>query len=103
VNVADRMWARLMSSTNQPNFSRYKRVISQQRKQNAERQEEAENSKSSTNGTSKSVSPESHVGQLLPAFNIQTCELHVKGSATNSRTVSSGPITYYKYVLHLKF
>jgi 6-phosphofructokinase 1 len=51
VNVADRMWARLMSSTNQPSFSRYERVIQQQRERNAESQEEA------MNGASKVVSP----------------------------------------------
>ena len=35
VNVADRMWARLMSSTNQPNFADYKDAIQQKREQNA--------------------------------------------------------------------
>nr|XP_024384297.1 ATP-dependent 6-phosphofructokinase 6-like isoform X2 [Physcomitrium patens]XP_024384298.1 ATP-dependent 6-phosphofructokinase 6-like isoform X2 [Physcomitrium patens] len=55
VNVADRMWARLMSSTNQPNFSRYEEVVQRQRKLNAQKQEEVENEKStlSSNGASK--------------------------------------------------
>ncbi|KAG0567914.1 hypothetical protein KC19_7G171400 [Ceratodon purpureus] len=54
VNVADRMWARLMSSTNQPNFARYERAIQLQQKVNAQkRQEEEEKSKAkSTNGVS---------------------------------------------------
>ncbi|CAM6049324.1 unnamed protein product [Sphagnum compactum] len=35
VNTADRMWARLLSSTNQPNFLRYKKFMQQLRNQNA--------------------------------------------------------------------
>lgn len=67
VNIADRMWARLMSSTNQPNFSRYNKVMQNIRKQNALKQ--AENGESvaadqkanapaspSSNGFSKAVS-----------------------------------------------
>jgi 6-phosphofructokinase 1 len=34
VNVADRMWARLMSSTNQPNFVEYGNAIQQKREKN---------------------------------------------------------------------
>ncbi|XP_024377287.1 ATP-dependent 6-phosphofructokinase 6 isoform X2 [Physcomitrium patens] len=50
VNVADRMWARLMSSTNQPNFAQYSHAIQQSRKQNAtkRREEEALSNGSST-------------------------------------------------------
>ena len=35
VNITDRMWARLMSSTNQPNFAHYDKAIQQKREQNA--------------------------------------------------------------------
>lgn len=45
VSVADRMWARLMSSTNQPNFTQYSNAIQQKRKQNA-----SEESKVTENG-----------------------------------------------------
>ncbi|CAK9233835.1 unnamed protein product [Sphagnum troendelagicum] len=38
VNIADRMWARLLSSTNQPNFLRYNKYMQQLRKQNALKQ-----------------------------------------------------------------
>ncbi|KAG0577167.1 hypothetical protein KC19_5G135900 [Ceratodon purpureus] len=41
VVVADRMWARLMSSTNQPNFAGYNDAIQQKREQNASEGTEA--------------------------------------------------------------
>jgi hypothetical protein len=34
VNIADRMWARLVSSTNQPNFVCYNKFVQQLHKQN---------------------------------------------------------------------
>ena len=34
VNTSDRMWARLLSSTHQPNFLRYNKVIEEQRERN---------------------------------------------------------------------
>jgi hypothetical protein len=40
VNIADRMWARLLSSTNQPDFLRYKKAMQELRKQNALKQAE---------------------------------------------------------------
>jgi 6-phosphofructokinase 1 len=59
------MWARLMSSTNQPNFARYERAIQQQRKANAQKQEEAEKLRlKPTNGASKEVSPQ-NLGQQV--------------------------------------
>lgn len=44
VNTSDRMWARLLSSTHQPNFLRYNKVIEEQREQNlANRAADADN------------------------------------------------------------
>jgi hypothetical protein len=40
VNVADRMWARLLSGTNQPDFLRYKVVIEERRRTKALKQAE---------------------------------------------------------------
>lgn len=38
VNTSDRMWARLLSSTHQPNFLRYNKVIEEQRERNVANQ-----------------------------------------------------------------
>jgi 6-phosphofructokinase 1 len=40
VNIADRMWARLLSPTNQPDFLQYKKAMQELRKQNALKQAE---------------------------------------------------------------
>jgi 6-phosphofructokinase 1 len=54
VNIADRMWARLMSSTGQPNFANYSDAILESRqKRNALRQQA---SPTRTNGPSLSTS-----------------------------------------------
>jgi 6-phosphofructokinase 1 len=73
VNIADRMWARLLSSTNQPDFLRYKKAMQELRKQLALKQAEkiesdvaAHNSNSApTSSSSPSVRNPSITHQLL--------------------------------------
>jgi bacterioferritin (cytochrome b1) len=70
VNIADRMWARLLSSTNQPNFLRYNKYMQQLRKQNALKQAlESEQHVTVANSNSVPSSPSSSTvstHQLFP-------------------------------------
>jgi hypothetical protein len=84
VNIADRMWARLVSSTNQPNFVRYNKFVQQLHKQNTLNQADeiesyvvAEISKSAA--TSPSSSSVRDPNQLFATRFLQynVCELTV--------------------------
>uniref|UniRef100_A0A7I4B1S1 ATP-dependent 6-phosphofructokinase n=1 Tax=Physcomitrium patens TaxID=3218 RepID=A0A7I4B1S1_PHYPA len=60
VNVADRMWARLMSSTNQPSFSQYNEIIIQKRQEEALRGGGAPTSANGTTTMKANVDEHSH-------------------------------------------
>ncbi len=84
MNIADRMWARLVSSTNQPNFVRYNKFVQQLHKQNTLNQADeiesyvvAEISKSAA--TSPSSSSVRDPNQLFATRFLQynVCELTV--------------------------
>ncbi len=83
VNIADRMWARLVSSTNQPNFVCYNKFVQQLHKQNTLNQADeiesyvvAEISKSAATSPSSSVrDPNQLFATRFLQYNV--CELTV--------------------------
>jgi 6-phosphofructokinase 1 len=97
VNVEDRMWARLMSSTNQPSFSHYKEKIEEQRKLHAEQREtrsrEKNGSLTATGGNGKLSSTDEAVkhGEILETGNGQAMPQNTKEASFLTTTVPGDP------------
>ncbi len=70
MNVADRMWARLLSGTNQPDFLRYKVVMEERRRTKALKQAESkEENVPEQISKSPPVSPSQNCPLTVRAFN----------------------------------